>query len=394
MKRTTVLIGLLLVAAAGAGLWWWLIHRKRDANELVLYGNVDLRQVQLAFNNSERIVAVLVQEGDRVKPGQVVARLDVSRLEPPVAQAEAQVAAQRQVVERLHNGSRPEEIAQARAQMEAQKAVVERLRHGSRPEEIAQARANLESAKADAVNARLRYDRVKNLAAVRLKDQTTVQGVSQEEIDNAKSALDVAEAKVTINQKALDLAVIGPRKEDIDQAQAQLEQYQKALDLAVIGPRKEDVAQAEAQLRMNEAQLALLRRQLADAQLMAPSDAVVRTRLLEPGEMSSPQKPVFSLAITDPKWVRAYVSEPDLGKVHPGLTASVGVDSFPGERFEGWVGFISPVAEFTPKSVQTEELRTSLVYEVRVFVKDPSDRLRLGMPATVYLSLTAGEGKR
>ncbi|HXL16648.1 MAG TPA: HlyD family efflux transporter periplasmic adaptor subunit, partial [Streptosporangiaceae bacterium] len=123
------------------------------------------------------------------------------------------------------------------------------------------------------------------------------------------------------------------------------------------------------------------------AQLVAPMDAVVRTRLLEPGEMASPQKPVFSLAITDPKWVRAYVSEPDLGKVHPGMAAFVAVDSFPDQRFEGWVGFISPVAEFTPKAVQTEELRTSLVYEVRVFVKDPSDALRLGMPATVYLRL-------
>ena len=110
---------------------------------------------------------------------------------------------------------------------------------------------------------------------------------------------------------------------------------------------------------------------------------------MEPGEMASPQKPVFSLAITDPKWIRAYVSEPDLGKVHPGMTASVMVDSFPKRRFDGWVGFISPVAEFTPKTVQTSELRTSLVYEVRVFVNDPSDDLRLGMPATVYLSLTS-----
>lgn len=386
MRRTIIIVGLLVVAG-GIGLWWWLAHRKKDTNELVLYGNVDLRQVQLAFNNSERIAAVLVQEGDRVKRGQVLARLEVSRLDPPVAQAEAQVAAQKAALDRLYHGSRPEEIAQARAQMEAQKAVVERLRHGSRPEEIAQARANLESAKADAVNARLRYERARNLSAVRLKDQTTVQGVSKEDLDNAKAALDVAEAKVTVNQKALDLAVLGPRKEDIAQAEAQLAQLQKALDLAVIGPRKEDIAQAEAQLRVNEAQLALLRQQLADAQLVAPSDGVIRTRLLEPGDMSSPQKPVFSLAITDPKWVRAYVSEPDLGKVQQGMIASVGVDSFPNQRFEGWVGFISPVAEFTPKSVQTEELRTSLVYEVRVFVKDPNDQLRLGMPATVYLSL-------
>jgi membrane fusion protein PltH len=270
-----------------------------------------------------------VQEGDHVSRGQVVARLDTSRLEPMVAQAEGQVAAQRAVVDRLH--------------------------HGSRPQEIAQARANLESAKADAVNARQQFDRAKTLSLT--------PGISPADVEIARAALDVANAKVVVNQKALDLAVIGPRQEDIDQA--------------------------EAQLRANEAQLALLRQQFADAQLFAPTDATVRSRLLEPGEMATPQRPVFSLAITDPKWVRAYVSEPDLGRVRPGMTASVAADSFPGRRFEGWVGFISPVAEFTPKPVQTTELRTSLVYEVRVFVKDPSDELRLGMPATVFLPLDA-----
>jgi HlyD family secretion protein len=221
-------------------------------------------------------------------------------------------------------------------------------------------------AKADAANARQQHERVKNLA---LRG-----GASQQDLENAKAALDVAEAKVVVNQKALDLAIAGPRKEDI--------------------------AQAEAQLRANEAQLAFVRRQLDDAELLAPVGGVIRTRLMEPGEMATSQKPVFSLALNDPKWIRAYVSEPDLGKVHPGMAASIAVDSFPDRRFEGWVGFISPVAEFTPKPVQTEELRTSLVYEVRVFVKDPSDSLRLGMPATVYLpldqhppdNLTAGQG--
>ena len=110
--------------------------------------------------------------------------------------------------------------------------------------------------------------------------------------------------------------------------------------------------------------------------------------------MASPQSPVFSLAITDPKWIRAYVGEPDLGKIRPGLAATVAVDSFPHRRFEGWIGFISPVAEFTPKAVQTEELRTSLVYEVRVFVKDSEDELRLGMPATVYLLFDEKERSR
>jgi HlyD family secretion protein len=103
--------------------------------------------------------------------------------------------------------------------------------------------------------------------------------------------------------------------------------------------------------------------------------------------MASPQRPVFNLAITDPKWIRAYVSEVDLGKLHPGMKASISADSFPGRTFSGWVGFISPVAEFTPKAVETEELRPSLEYEVRVFVQDPRDEMRLGMPATVKLAL-------
>jgi HlyD family secretion protein len=126
---------------------------------------------------------------------------------------------------------------------------------------------------------------------------------------------------------------------------------------------------------------------LADTQLLAPADAIVRTRLMEPGEMASPTKPVFSLAVIDKKWVRAYVSETKFGFVREGMKATISVDSFPGRSFDGWVGFISPVAEFTPKTVQTEDLRTSLVYEVRVFVTDPDNELRLGMPATVRLPL-------
>ena len=336
MKRGIWIGAVLIVIGLVAGLAWWLNQHQSNPRELTLYGNVDLRQVQLSFNNSERIAEVLVQEGARVRQGQLVARLDTRRLEPQVAQAEAQTAAQRQVVQRLRNGSRPEEIAQARA--------------------------NVDSAKADALNARQQYERIKSAA-----EMSVGRAVRQQDVDTAKAALEMAEAKLVVNQRALELAVIGPRKEDI--------------------------AEAEARLRASEAQLALLRQQLVDAQLLAPMDSVVRTRLLEPGEMASPQKPVFSLAITDPKWVRAYVSETDLGKLQEGMAAAVAVDSFPERRFEGWIGFISPVAEFTPKTVQTEELRTSLVYEVRVFVKDPSDELRLGMPATVYLS-TDKENRR
>src|SRR5690348_16756139 len=121
MKKN-VAIAAVLAAILIGGLAWWLTHRDRQRSELTLYGNVDLRQVELPFNGSERVAAVLVQEGDRVKRGQVLAQLDTGRLKPQVAQVEAQAAAQQQALNRLRNGSRPEEIAQAKANVASAQA--------------------------------------------------------------------------------------------------------------------------------------------------------------------------------------------------------------------------------------------------------------------------------
>lgn len=328
MKRGWIAAGLVVVVLA-VGLTWWLTHRHKSAAELVLYGNVDLRQVELAFNGSQRIEAVLAAEGDRVSRGQVLARLDTRRLGPAAAQAAAQV--------------------------EAQQQLVDKLRRGSRPEEIDQAKANLSAAVAEAADAAAKLDRMKQLS-----ESSAGRALSRQDLDDARLAADAAAARLVVSRKAFELQRIGPRQEDI--------------------------AQAEAQLKAARAQAALLQSELADAVLVAPTNAIVRARLMEPGEMASPQRSVFALAITDPKWVRAYVSETELGAVRPGMKATVTADAFPGRSFAGWVGFISPVAEFTPKTVQTTDLRTSLVYEIRVYVTDPGDQLRLGMPTTVHLA--------
>ncbi|HVI51226.1 MAG TPA: efflux RND transporter periplasmic adaptor subunit [Candidatus Sulfotelmatobacter sp.] len=330
-KIARVLPPILVLTAIGSGAGWWHYHHSTPDGLLTVYGNVDLRQASVPFNGTERIAEVLVEEGHLVHQGQLLARLDTSRLQPQLEQSIAAVEAQKAVVERLHNGNRPEEIAQARA--------------------------NLVSAKADAENTNAQY--------LRRKALVSISAVSQQDVDVAKAADDVAIAKVAVAQKALELEVIGPRAEDI--------------------------AQAEAQLHGNEAQLALLRQQLADAELRAPFDAVVRSRLMEPGEMASPSKPVFSLATLGTKWVRAYVPESNLGQLHEGEQAKINIDSLPDRSLEGWVGFISPVAEFTPKAVQTEDLRTSLVYEVRIFVTDTNNVLRLGMPATVQIMTEASK---
>lgn len=330
MRRRIIILLVLILAIAGGGAWWWFSANENDNGPLVIYGNVDLRQIDLAFTDSGRIADVLVDEGAKVTKDEVLARLDTSRLDAQIAEAEAQAAAQEAVVKKLHNGSRPEEIEQARA--------------------------NVAAAAANAHNAKLTYDRLTALSA------TSGGGpaVTQSQIDAAKAAFDAAAA--------------------------QQNGAEQALALANAGARAEDVAQAEAQLAAAGAQVDLLHQQKNDAALRAPIDAVVRSRLLEPGEIATAQRPVFSLAVVDPKWVRAYVSESDLVRVRTGMTATVEVDGGHQRTFTGHVGFISPVAEFTPRTIQTEELRTSLVYEVRVLVDDPDDVLRLGMPATVRLS--------
>lgn len=327
MRKSLVII--LLVVTAAAGGWYWWTHRAGgSAGGLVLYGNVDIRQVSLAFDNSGRITELRAEEGDRVVAGQVIGLLDTRSLEIQAREQDANVEAQRQALLKLRNGSRPEEIEQARAQ--------------------------LVSAEASAVRADLDYSRVRHLQAA---------------------------AKGAISQQDVD-----QKQADAETARAKVNEVRAVLRLAEIGNRAEDIAEAEAQLKASEAGLALLRHQIDQGQLRVPVDAVVRSRLHEPGDMVTAASAVFSLALTDPKWIRVYVSEPDLGKIAPGLQAQVFTDSHPDDPVMGRVGYISSVAEFTPKSVQTAELRTSLVYEVRILVDDAGDRLRLGQPATVRLS--------
>lgn len=329
MNKRRIVVAILLAVAVVTLASWSFFRQESDKNTLELFGNVDIRQVSLAFNGSERVAEMRVREGDRVEAGQVLATLDTRTLVLQIAQAQAAIEVQGQVLLRLRNGTRPEEVDQAKADVAS-----------------AQAEADLAG------------QQLKRLQDV---EKSVGEAISQQDLDNARSRRQVF--------KAL------------------LKNRKKALKLAMIGPRKEDIAQAEAQLNVSKAELALLKHQLSLAELKAPINAVVRSRLLEPGDMASPQRPVYALAITDPKWVRAYVTEVDLGRIKPGMSARVTTDSHPDQSIRGYVGYISSVAEFTPKTVQTEELRTSLVYEVRVFVEDAEDRLRLGMPATVHISL-------
>ena len=334
MKKRLIAIGavILVAAAAAGGYAWYRGHQVTAPTELTLYGNVDIRQVSLAFDASGRISEMNVDEGQVVEPGQVLAKLDTRTLELQAKQAAAQIGVQEQTLLKLKRGNRPQEIAEARSQMLAYEA------------QLTKAKQDLE--------------RANNL--------WTAPGghaISTQNYDAAKSAERVASQNLV--------------------------NAQKAYELMKIGPRVEDIRSAESSLAAAKANLELLNHEISLGTLKSPDAAIVRSRLLQPGDMASAAKPVYTLALTSPKWVRVYVNEKDLGNVKPGMTASVVTDTHPNTPIEGTVGYISSVSEFTPKTVETPDLRSSLVYEVRVIVKDPKGDLRLGQPATVKINLNS-----
>lgn len=335
MNKKVIASVLVVIAVVALGFWAWKYSNKKQSdNILTLYGNVDIRQVSLAFEQSGRIEKLLVQEGDKVKAGELLATLNTNALQIQAKQAQAQLKAQQEAIVKQEVGARPEEITQARAQ-------------------LASAQAEL-----DKTN--------KNLQRLQiLVSSTDGRAISQQELDYAKSNQHSAEAAVRERQANLELIIKGARKEDREATKAQYEATKANLDL--------------------------INYNLTQAELRAPVNAVVRARLQEVGDMTSAQKAVYTLALTNPKWIRVYVNEQDLSVIKMGENTQVIRDSNPDQPIKGTIGYISSVAEFTPKTVQTEEIRTALVYEVRVYVNDPNDELKMGQPVTVKVPLVSGE---
>lgn len=314
-----VALTIALFATSGFGLF----GGKRDEG-LSLYGNVDIREVEMAFRVGGRIETIAVDEGARVKAGQVLATLDTATLDARMNEAEAQAA-----------------------QAEAQLA---KLRNGNRVQDIAQARARAAAAAAVAANAQRDYVRRQPL------------------VEPGAISRDLWEQTVA----------------DRDRANAQLTEARQALSLAEAGARREDIAAAEAQLRAAQAARGSAATDRDDTRLVAASDATVVTRAQEPGAIVQGGQTVLTLSIPRPMRVRAYVAEPDLSRISPGMAVEVTADGNP-KTYRGTIGYISPRSEFTPKSVETAELRTDLVYRLRIIVNDPDDALRQGQPVSVHV---------
>ena len=321
-KSRWVVIIVAALAVIGLLLYWLLVRDNDDDGVLRLYGNVDIREVEMAFRQPGRLTSMAFDEGDTVTAGKVMAQLDA--------------------------GPYRDALAAAKAELGAAKAELDKLRSGNRPQEITQAQEHVGQAQAAFSEAERNFNRQNTLLESKASSQSSV--------DAARAAY--------------------------DQAAANLAAIKAALSLATAGFRSEDIAIGAARVAAAEAALAQARTALADTQLVAPSDATVIARVREPGSMVASSSTVYSLSLRDPVYVRAYISEPNLGHIAPGAAVRVYTDSST-KIYRGQVGFISPRAEFTPKSVETTDLRTDLVYRLRVVVDAADQGLRQGMPVTV-----------
>ncbi|PHM61392.1 secretion protein HlyD [Xenorhabdus ishibashii] len=319
-KFALALLALIVVIGAIVGIYY---YQEQNSRELTLYGNVDVRTVNLSFRVAGKLAELQVDEGDVITVGQTLGRLDNA----PFINA----------------------LNQAKAARDVAKANLAKAETGYRSEEIAQVRAEV-----------AQKESAFRFADSFLKRQQGLwqsKTISANELENARTARNQA------------LAAYQAAKDKLRQFET--------------GYRIEEIAAAKAQLTQAEATVAQAELNLNDTQLTAPSAGMVLTRAIEPGTMLAAGNTVFILSLTHPVWIRAYIDEPNLNQAIAGREVLIYTDGRKNQPYHGKIGFVSPTAEFTPKNVETPDLRTDLVYRLRIIVLDPDEGLKQGMPVTL-----------
>jgi HlyD family secretion protein len=326
MKRRLMAL-VAVVVVGGTAVFYARWQPAPPDDRIVVSGNIEVTEARSSFKLGGRVDARLVSEGDVVHAGQIIARLDRVELAQQVALQQAEVQGAVADLAELEAGSRPEEISQGEAA-------------------LARARAEEERWRAEAARQAVLY-------------QQDI--VSAREQEAAQAALEVARAHVRDAEERLALLRKGPRRERIAQARARLERARQALGLS--------------QTRLD------------DALLVAPISGIVLSENIEPGEYVSPGTPVVTIGVLADVWLRAYIDQPDLGRVKVGQRVRITTDTYPDKVYDGVVSFLASEAEFTPKNVQTQKERVKLVYRIKVDVPNPSLELKPGMPADAEILL-------
>jgi HlyD family secretion protein len=332
MNKKLIITMLVMLIVISVAVYSVLHLSRQDDGRIRVSGNIEVTSVELSFKIPGRVTERPVDEGELLRTGEVVARLDPADL--------------------LH------EAASRRAETQAARALLTELETGYRKEEIAQAEAILQRIVAEAERLRIDFGRQQQL----FKKEV----ISARDFDASRAAYESSQANVREAQERLKLLRSGPRKETIDQARARLQS--------------------------TEAMLALAESRLGYATLVSPVSGLVLSKNIEPGEQVAVGTPVITIGMLEEVWLRAYISETDLGRVLVGQKATITTDTFPGKKYQGTITFISPEAEFTPKSVQTEKERVKLVYRIKITIPNRDGELKPGMPADAEIQLNKKKG--
>jgi HlyD family secretion protein len=391
MKTRLPILILVVLIAAGIGVYMWRTGQfAGPRNSIQVSGNLELTLVDISFKTAGRMIELNVREGDTVKKGQVIVRLDAAQLEQQKMRDVAAIASAQSAYDQLRTtieyqqATIDSDISTRRAEVAQAQAHLDELNAGSRTEEVQQADSSVNEARAQVDLARADWDRAQTL----YKDQD----ISTSQYDQARTKFNAANAVLAQAQQRAALVKEGPRKEEIAGARAQLARAQAAVGTAEanrieLRRKQEELVARRAEIDRARAQVGITEAQLNDTTITSPIDGVVLVKSAEPGEVIAAGTTIVRIGDVDHPWLRAYVGETDLGRVKLGAPVKLTTDSYPGKIYHGTVSFIASEAEFTPKQIQTKEERVKLVYRIKVDVNNANHELKNNMPVDAEISL-------
>jgi multidrug resistance efflux pump len=377
---TVLLVVGILVVASGAA--WFFGPFRSHRNTLVLAGTVEIQEVRLGSKIGGRVESVSVREGERVKKDQELVRFATPELDAQREQLRAKLRAAEADLLKARRGPRVEEKDEAKAAVASAQAKYDRLKNGWREEERRQAKSEAEAADADLVQAKAEFERI---------DQLSKTGggaaVTKSEYDLAKGLRDRAQKRYDAATAHYDMMMNGSRPEDIAEAAAELARAKAKSTMLENGTREEDIALAEANVAETKGKLAEVEVNRQEAAVVAPGPAVVDVLSVRTGDLIPPNQPVIRILRDDDLWVKVFVPETELGKVHLGDKCEATVDAYPGRKLPGVIDQIASVSEFTPRNVQSIDERKHQVFAIKVKVDNREGIFKSGMAAEVTIPL-------
>ncbi|HXM42294.1 MAG TPA: efflux RND transporter periplasmic adaptor subunit [Bryobacteraceae bacterium] len=383
MKK--IIFAVIVIAVLGAaGMLAYRSLHPEATNRIVVSGNIELEQVDIAFKTSGRLIERTVNEGDTVQKGMVIARLDREQLlhqrdtaVAALATAQAQFAESESAL-KWQRESMQADMQLRNADLSAAQSQLLQLKNGARPQEIQQATAAVAAAQSQYDGAKKDWDRAQTL----YKNDD----ISTSQYDQFRTRFESAQASLNQVKEQANLVQAGPRSETIESASAQVKRAEASLRVGQANAietkrREQDIVARQGDIERAKAQIALIDSQLADTIAVSPINGVVLVKAADVGEVLAPGTSVVTVGDIDHPWLRAYIREQDLGRVKLGDKVRVTTDSFHDKVYDGHISFISSDAEFTPKQIQTAEERVKLVYRVKIDVDNPRHELKSNMPA-------------